>query len=511
MDNHTEDGFIGWVTGSNDRGTLDIIWSSTLAIFLCTWTAICLNLPHPEDTKFDMFCRRAKWMFWAIVGPELVLSVAIGQYACARRSVKRFQRHQMRKKTAQSEEQSSSRGSTSDEELSTRGQAVPDSGGEPHASERVPLSQNQLGAEGTSPNQGKKSDKKPPATWTLRHGFFADMGGMLLKPRNSTPFVINSRQLAYLVEKGYLDRPDITADEIWDKSKADTLARIVTLLQAVWVMIQLLGRAVLRLPTSTLELSTGAIVFCTFGTFICWLDKPSDVHRGIVLETGATTAEILHEAGDAAALPYRHTPLDFVAKESFTCGYDVMGFFGLRFDSQKRPLRRFPDDRFPDIGTLEKFVLFCVTTAFASFHLIGWNFAFPTRMELILWRVSSSIITGVTVFFWLFETIAARHRFGRWDPYLVWLGLKKEVRPLADLEAGGSRTRQDTIGRQDAFEKEQKKAKPILLWEIGLLLPLVLMYAVARGYMIVEAFIGLRSLPVGVYTTFSVADILPHL
>jgi hypothetical protein len=311
------------------------------------------------------------------------------------------------------------------------------------------------------------------------------------------------------VEKNYLKCPEITEEEIWDKSKADTLAKILTLLQASWLMIQLLGRAILKLPTSTLELSAGAIAFCTFGTFICWLHKPSDVHKGIVLTTEATTAQILLEAGDAAATPYRHTPLDFVAKESFTCGYDVMGFFNLRLDSRERPLRRFPNDRFPDIGTLGKFALFCVTSAFASVHLIGWYFTFPTRVELILWRVSSSIVTGATVFYWVFETIAARHRFGRWDKYLIWLRLKKSPpKPPTDAEVGI--IHQDTIGRLDAFEKEQMKAKPILMWEVGLIFPIVFLYAAARAYMIVEALVSLRELPLGVYKTFDIADIFPH-
>lgn len=75
-----------------------------------------------------------------------------------------------------------------------------------------------------------------------------------------------------------------------------------------------------HLSRPTLELSAGAIVFYTFGTFICWFHKPSDVKKGITLTTEATTAQILIEAGDACAAPYRHTPLDFVVKESFTCG-----------------------------------------------------------------------------------------------------------------------------------------------------------------------------------------------
>lgn len=421
-----------------------IIWSSLLTIVLCTWTAVCLNLPHPNDGHFEILCRRAKWMFWAIVGPELVLTVAIGQYVSARRSVQRFRK------------------------LNLHG-----------------------------------------GNWTLRHGFYADMGGMLLQPKDSTPFLVNSRQLAYLVEKKYLECPKITSEEIWDRSKTDTLARLLTLAQASWLIIQLLGRAALKLPTTTLELTAGAIVFCTFGTFLCWMHKPSDVQTGIVLTTEATTAQILLEAGDAAAIPYRHTTLDFISKQSPTCGYDVMGFFHLRFDDHERPLRRFPNDRFPDIGTLEKFILFCTTSGFASLHLIGWCFTFPSRIELVLWRVSSSVVAGATVLFWIFETIAARQRFGRWDKYLIWLRFRKAPsKPGYDVE--DALASQDAVSRLDGFEKEQMSAKPILMWEVGLIFPVVFLYAAARGYMIVEVFVSLRALPLGAFQSFDLVDALPH-
>ncbi|KIV95671.1 hypothetical protein PV10_03295 [Exophiala mesophila] len=435
----------GWVSGPDGRGTIDIVWGSFMTIFLCTWTAMCLNIAHPQDTKLQVLSRKVKWMAWAIVGPELVLSVAIGQFASARRSVKRFR------------------------------------------------------------NLGYPQ-------WTLRHAFFVDMGGILLQPKDSTPFVINSRQLVYLVQNKYLEYPNITAEEIWDKSKADTLSKILTLTQASWLLCQLLGRAILRLPTSTLELSAGAIVFCTFGTFICWLHKPSDIQKGIIITTEAATKEILIKAGDVAAAAYRHTP----AKQSFTCGYDVMGFFNLRCDNRERPLRRFPNDRFPDISTLEKFVLFCMTTAYASIHLVGWRFTFPSRTEALLWRVSSLIVTGTTVLFWVFETIAARQRYGRWDKYLILLHLTKQLpQPMADEEIGvtseNARETQDaygspkktvahraTVKRLDAFEKDQERAKPILVWEVGLILPVVLLYAVSRGYMILEVFLGLREMPLEV-------------
>ena len=89
--------------------------------------------------------------------------------------------------------------------------------------------------------------------------------------------------------------------------------------------------------------------------------------------------------------------------------------------------------------------------------------------------------------------------------------MKKAPEALqADEESVKGPTRQDTINRLDAFEQEQRKAKPILMWEIALLAPIVLLYSAARGYMIVEVYVSLRDVPVGVYKTFEVAELIPH-
>lgn len=60
------------------------------------------------------------------------------------------------------------------------------------------------------------------------------------------------------------------------------------------------------------------------------------------------------------------------------------------------------------------------------------------------------------------------------------------------------------------FETEQKQAKPMLIWKVGLLMPMVFLYAAARSYMIFEALVSLRKLPIDVYKTFDVMQILPH-
>jgi hypothetical protein len=170
----------------------------------------------------------------------------------------------------------------------------------------------------------------------------------------------------------------------------------MTIVQASWLVVQMLGRAIEGLEITTLELAAASILFCILGTFYCWLHKPSDVRKGVILKIEASSAQILCEAGHIASKPYVHTPLHFVTKQSPTSSYDVMAFFNLRCDARERPLRRFPNDRFPDISTGVKFCLFCTTLAYAALHLIGWNFSFPTGAEQHLWRISSCFVIGTS-------------------------------------------------------------------------------------------------------------------
>ena len=132
----------------------------------------------------------------------------------------------------------------------------------------------------------------------------------MLQPIGSTPFLVTSRQLAYLVEHRYVEFPTISEEDIKDRSKANTVTKVLTLVQTGWFAVQFCERAIEGLPITTYEFSATAIVLCTLATFLCWLRKPYNAQTRITLTTTVTTAQILLDAGEAAAIPYRDTPLD---------------------------------------------------------------------------------------------------------------------------------------------------------------------------------------------------------
>ena len=77
----------GWVNSPNQRGTMDIIWSCVTTLAICCWVMLHLNVPAKNDNHWTLFLRKAKWLMFALLSPELVMLFACGQWASAQRSV----------------------------------------------------------------------------------------------------------------------------------------------------------------------------------------------------------------------------------------------------------------------------------------------------------------------------------------------------------------------------------------------------------------------------------------
>ncbi|KAI3325560.1 hypothetical protein HD806DRAFT_490648 [Xylariaceae sp. AK1471] len=423
----------GWVSGPGTRGSIDIIWSSFLTIFLCTWTTLCLNVPHPKDGDLKILLRKGKWMLFGIIVPELVLSISLGQYASARRSVQQFR---------------------------------------------------ELGY----------------PQWTLRHSFFTDMGGLVLQPKGGTPFIVSSTQLAFLVEKQIIEYPTITTEEIWDKSKADLLSKSIAFLQASWLVFQLLGRAILHLPTTALQISAGAIVLCNLGNFVSWLHKPNDVRKGITLGIDVSLEQILSRSDDAATIFCQHTALGYIDDEPLKHrGLARTGFQNGRFSN----------DTYPDLNAIQKLVFFCLGKGYAACHLAAWNSQFPTRIEHVGWQIASSVVMGATIVLWVFEVLVFNPDPKTWNKFLNpiqhrELSSQNALRNTKDKEA----TQVQASTNSSRKWKRQMNAHFHPAWRVFIRATLVPLYVVARAFIIVEALISLRAQPAGVYRTLDIAGFL---
>ena len=67
-----------------DRSTWDILWSCLATIIACSWVSIHPNIPAPNESRWRIFLRRLELMFWAVVGPEMLIGWAYRQWSGAR-------------------------------------------------------------------------------------------------------------------------------------------------------------------------------------------------------------------------------------------------------------------------------------------------------------------------------------------------------------------------------------------------------------------------------------------
>ena len=92
------DQMVGWVSPVPQRSTWDIIWSCLSIFLLCSWRAVHLNLPTPNESLGEWYefplgklmlpywpkkPLRTKWrrkIFWMVViclAPELGVGIAV--------------------------------------------------------------------------------------------------------------------------------------------------------------------------------------------------------------------------------------------------------------------------------------------------------------------------------------------------------------------------------------------------------------------------------------------------
>jgi len=75
--------------------------------------------------------------------------------------------------------------------------------------------------------------------WTMVHAFYANAGGFVLETPGFPRFPINATSIHYLCSKGRIKPPDITKESIWDRSKADLLAKGFAFVQCGWTSTDL--------------------------------------------------------------------------------------------------------------------------------------------------------------------------------------------------------------------------------------------------------------------------------
>lgn len=214
-------GTVGWTPSPNTRGTLEILFSNFLALFVCVWTVLRHNLQARDDGYWTVFFRKCRWAVLAITAPEMLTLFSVMQWNAANISVKQM-------------------------EPFCRGRG-------------------------------------PGVEWTKVHAFYANAGGFLLQAPDFPTFPINATSIHYLCSQKRISVPPISRDNIWDRSKADHFAKGFALLQAGWVLLQVLARHSQQLTVTSLEVFTAAFIVPSLATSFFWASKPQHVAEPTII------------------------------------------------------------------------------------------------------------------------------------------------------------------------------------------------------------------------------------
>ncbi|KAJ7207241.1 hypothetical protein GGX14DRAFT_698321 [Mycena pura] len=280
------------------------------------------------------------------------------------------------------------------------------------------------------------------------HGYFISMGGFVAGT-GGHPIVTRD-----LVREHIADIGKVQEKTIKDKSKGDALSKGVALLQGLWFVTQCLARAVQHLPVTELEVATLAFAVVNVFIWVLWWEKPLDVQDPIAIGYGEEVSEV-------------HSPVLSWKDRLFA----LIGTFPEDYNpvsSNSVPsfwaVSEADDDegKYTDIPGITEFI---VGSVFGAIHCAAWYASFPSSDEMWMWRSCAVSVTAIPLL------------------GLIALAIVSKIE-------GNS-----TIFRAVAL--------PVFVLSI-------LLYIVARLFLIVLPFTALRALPPGAFVDVDWNLYLPH-
>jgi hypothetical protein len=253
--------------------------------------------------------------------------------------------------------------------------------------------------------------------WTITHSFFAASGGFAFDtsdlpedqqflPGSRERVTLTSEGLVFVAENAPWLIPNVSAESINDKSKANGLAKAIVCFQAAWFLAETIARLAQSLPISLLELNTFAHALCALLIYILWWNKPLDVEEPFLIRGKSM----------------RRICADLCYSSKFTSareGPNAESRFNLRreYQSVSRPItvKKGLKDRISNIpknldflnfgnlyykttptayleDTIFFFAFAIAGLAYGGLHLIAWNYPFLFPTQQFLWKLS-----GLTV------------------------------------------------------------------------------------------------------------------
>ncbi|KAI0057727.1 hypothetical protein BV25DRAFT_1919911 [Artomyces pyxidatus] len=396
-------------TSENDdsgRTLYNIIWSSLATIFACVWTAVHRNIPGPSQGRLSRVLDMVGVVVGTLLVPEWVLAGAVRQYLNARSLGKQLEaaradatkawdakrqsllelrkpgdRDERSRTTAGSKEQStevlvevkekdgmSLKQRTS---LTSRADDMEELG-----AEQLALLESTLAVEDGIGRLGGE--------WNTRHGFFIIMGGFHYYKDGKPLFPLSRHDVVELVRAGDLVPP--TDDEIRGWSQGDALSKLIAIIQTLWFVIQCIARRVEGLAITQLEIMTLAYTTIVFVMYVCWWYKPLNVNGPV-----RVAAKRLPKA-----IPVEHRSQFWTHVEIVVGSHDRL--VDMREQAYVPPFYTGGEAGGPPLNSndaLSGGIAVVAAMIFGAVHCAAWNYAFPTAVEMHIWRIGAAAIVAV--------------------------------------------------------------------------------------------------------------------
>jgi hypothetical protein len=358
----------------------------------------------------------------------------------------------------------------------------------------------------------EKAEIRQIRIWTVTHVYFANMGGIRCASE-IVPANYLARSLNCSPSDSSFDLMNVvrmSEAEIQDKSKADTLVRLVWMSQILRLCFEVLARAVVGLAVTQLEIITLSFSVLSAAIYIVQWNKPKDVEEPIELE---------HESVR-------------IVEDDLNRFASLGGTYLARRGNPEFMTERISNDIFrEEHERLFITMLEISTVVFGSIHCGAWNFSFPSAEEKWLWR--SCAISGIVLPLvgpllalpipWEVRRLEKNHSslvesikpfvesvlrktedemqfyYRREEPAnALFDGIQKDFpdsEKAEDRKAGFAKVKKAVAKEKELLARREKLWKNRRFYQ----LPLIVIYLVTRLILIIIAFTSFRKAPRGTY------------
>jgi len=247
-----------------------------------------------------------------------------------------------------------------------------------------------------------------------------------------------------------------------------------------------------------------------------------DVQDPIFLDSEKPLDQILDKRGRSAAEPYHFTPLDFVSRQEWIASrmwvYNVNLLKRLRVIHtypKALPLQHFSSLNFPIIQGPMLFVMQAISLLYSGVFVAAWNFYFPSRVELILWRTCSLGTMIIVAIGGMFEITLLVLQYSKKEQVVE----NGDVEMISELPLQRSEAlkKPPPTRVQVAIEHARNKTPDqdpeynVPLRSIMITEPLCAMYTVFRFFILVEDFMSFRAMPASTFQSIDWSTYVPHI